>query len=77
MFNTIFMEQRFDREKFTELLSGDLMKQDPSAVIQSLVGIIFALLDENEALRKQNEALLLEVKELKEENRLLKEGQGA
>lgn len=73
MLNIVIMEQRFDREKFVELLSGDLMKQDPSVVIQSLVGIIFALLDENEALRKQNAILMRRVEELEKENRLLKE----
>lgn len=73
MSNIVVMETRFDREKFAEILSGDLMKQEPAVVIQSLAGIIFALLDENEALRKQNEILTRRVEELEKENKMLKE----
>jgi len=46
------MEQRFDRAKFMEIAGGDFSKEESGIIIQGLVGTIFALLDENEALRR-------------------------
>ena len=67
------MEQRFDRAKYMELAAGDFSKEESRGVIQSLVGTIFALLDENEALRRQNEVLTLRVEKLEKDNRELRE----
>ena len=67
------MEKRIDKEQVMKILAGDLTKQDPQVVIQTLVGIVCALLDENDALRKQNEILTRRVEGLEKENRQLKE----
>lgn len=42
----------FDRKKYDEIISGDLLRQDPSVVIPRLLAIIRALPDENAALRE-------------------------
>jgi len=69
----IIMEQRFNRAKYMEIAAGDFSKEDAKTVIQGLVGVIFALLDQNEDLRRQNEKLTLRVEKLEKENQELRE----
>lgn len=69
----IIMEQIFDRTKYMEIAAGDYSKEDAKTVIQGLVGVIFALLDQNEDLRRKNEELTLRVEKLEKENQKLRE----
>jgi len=63
---------RFDRKKFEEIISGDFLLQDPSLVIHGLLGVIWALLDENAVLREQIKLLQEENQALREENACLR-----
>ncbi len=56
-----------------EIAGGNFSKEDANSVIQCLVGVIFALLDQNEDLRRKNEKLTLRVEKLKKENQELRE----